>query len=347
MRAAWSITLKLGRKYTGDSSFGLALCILSAWSVVGDQTAFGQTAQGQSQQRAGLLDPLRDDVRLPTVRIDDPHVYEIHVDMTIQAAQVDKSTSAAYRLDLDCLPSSDGVENTVHYRCRGFHILKDGKPESHIPSLENWSYEFAYPASDVAPEGNVFGLPNARFLGLIDSNGKEIGRQNDFLVYNAFTDYHVLCNVYAQPLLEGKGIEDLKKIGDRVLHGTSNTHAPLGNVPGLSEGSEFVHGEVHLSWKGLSRIQNRPCAIVGFQTTDNRYRMVIKPVSTFSVVTEGKSRHAGDLYIDLESGWVLRAEMSETVVSWTDINGDASGPSVMHRSLTLHGRPREQTETTP
>jgi hypothetical protein len=322
---------------------GLFSATLACWPSV----ALGQTALDEVTHETSLLELPLDTARLPESRAVEPHEYEIHVDITIQQEEVDQVSEASYRLDLECVPSSGDDGAAVLYRCREFSVLEDGEPVAHIPSLKNWDYEFTYPAADVAPGGNVFGLPNDRFTGLVDSNGKAIGPQNDFLVYNAFTDYHVLCNVYAQPMLDGPGIQGLERIGDEIVHGTSGAEAPLGNVPGLSEGSAFVHGEVRLIWKGISRVHDRACAIVGFATTDNHYKMIIEPAPNFTVVTEGKSRHAGDLYIDLESGWVLRAEMSETVVSWMDINGDASGPSVMHRSLTLHGRPLERMETTP
>ncbi|MEL6328584.1 MAG: hypothetical protein AAFR38_02900 [Planctomycetota bacterium] len=318
---------------------GAALALL----IVGTPPALGQTALGRGDAIGGL----RETARLPMVRVGRPHTYEIHVDITIQQPEADRVSDASYRLDLDCLPSAGDGGRAVRYRCGRFSILGGDGPDSHVPSLDGWSYEFAYPSADVAPGGDVFGLPNARFVGLVDSDGEVIGPQNDFLVYNAFTDYHVLCNVYAQPLLSGPGIQDLVRVGDEIVHGTSGTEAPLGNVPGLSEGSEFVHGEVRLSWKGLSRVGERPCAIVGFETTDNHYKMVLEPAPRFFVTTEGKSRHSGDIYIDLETGWVLRADMSETVISWVDVNGDVTGPSVMHRSLTLRGRPLDQTETTP
>lgn len=322
---------------------GLLSVTLACWPSVTQ----GQTAPNKAARESNQFGLSLDTAGLPESRAVEPHEYEIHVDITIQQEEVDQVARASYRLDLECAPPSGDDGAAVRYRCREFSVLEDGEPVAHIPSLTNWDYEFAYPTADVAPGGNVFGLPNDRFTGLIDSNGKLIGPQNDFLVYNAFTDYHVLCNVYAQPMPDGPGIQDLRRIGDEILHGTSAAEAPLGNVPGLSEGSTFVHGDVRLIWKGISRVHDRVCAIVGFATTDNHYKMIIEPAPNFTVVTEGKSRHAGDLYIDLESGWVLRAEMSETVVSWMDINGDASGPSVMHRSLTLNGCPVERMETTP
>ncbi len=277
--------------------------------------------------------------QLPGKRLAITQSYQLAVDITTQTPVVDRRKQTSYRLDLDCVPTKGSHANSpgqaVKYTCRQFAIFKDGGKKVTIPSLKDWSYEFTYPSENIAPGGNVFGLPNARFAGLSDSDGGKLDSQLEFLVYNAFTDYHVLCNVYAQKMFSGAGIQSLSEIGDTVEHGTSNTHAPLGSIPGLSEGSEFVHGNVTLEFKGISRVGERPCALIGFDARGNEFKMVIEPAPNYSVISQGKSQHFGDLYLDLQTGWVIKAIMAETVVSWVNLNGKQTGPTVMHRSLTL------------
>lgn len=277
---------------------------------------------------------------LPTNRSADPQNYRVTVDMSIQSTEADKVQRMSYVLDLDCKPLKSRQPNTstVRYTSRQFSIEKEGHSLVTLPALQNWSYDFAYPTAELAPDGNVFGLPNKKFQGLSTSDGKQLNSQADFLVYNAFTDYHVLCNVYAQQPLGGKGVQDLHHIGQQIRHATSGTEAPLGNVPGLADGSHFAHGEVTLSFKGLSYVNGHRCAIVGFDAGENEFKMVIEPAPNFQVVSRGKSHHEGDLYIDLESGWVAKADMTEVVIGWVTVAGKTTGPTVTRRELQIDQR---------
>ena len=56
----------------------------------------------------------------------------------------------------------------------------------------------------------MFGIDHAKFENLVDANGQPLPVDKAYYVYNAFIDFHAFCNVFAEPMAGGKGIQDLK-----------------------------------------------------------------------------------------------------------------------------------------
>lgn len=274
--------------------------------------------------------------QIPRERTDESLSYVIEVEMRFHTPRTEKVKQVRYQIELDCVPviGPAAEENLVEYTCRQFSVEKGTRPAVTIPDLDEWSYQFAWPSSNIAPDGSAFGLPMSKFLALKDSAEVPV---NGMMAYNAMTDYHVLCNVYAQPI-EGGGIQDLKAIGEKVRHATAGQITSLVGVPGMKEGSEFRHGDVALDLIGIGQVDQRNCAIVGFDSGENQNRMLMEPAPNFKIESSGYSRHRGELYIDLETGWVLKATMMEIVVNRTKAGDRDTESLVIERYLTLSGR---------
>jgi hypothetical protein len=63
-------------------------------------------------------------------------------------------------------------------------------------------------------KGQMFGIDRGKFERIVDTTGKSLPADKAYHVYNAFVDFHTFCNVFAERAA-GRGIQDLKKIGDK------------------------------------------------------------------------------------------------------------------------------------
>jgi hypothetical protein len=168
-------------------------------------------------------------------------------------------------------------------------------------------------------KGQVFGIDHARFEGLVDETGGAVPVDKAYHVYNAFIDFHAFCNVFAEPVSDGNGIQNLRKVGDRVVHAAAFSDAPTNLGSSFAEGSSFKNGEITLELKGLGLVNGKPCAIVGYDSGASSFKMIMKPMPELEVVTVGSSHYRGHIYKDLEAGWVQKATMTEMVVSETTL----------------------------
>ncbi len=218
-------------------------------------------------------------------------------------------------------------------------------PETAVPSLENWTYPFQGTAAGIDEKGQVFGIDHAKFDKLADAKGQPLPADKAYFVYNTFIDFHSFCNVFAEAAPEGKGIQDLKRIGQKIVHAASFTEPPVNLGSNIAKGSVFKNGEVTLELKGVSVVDGAACAIVAFDSGQSSFQMIINPIPNMEVRTVGSSHYKGDLYIDLATRWVRKVTMDELVVSETSVpmvptkvNG------VIERSSTIRNTTVKKTD---
>lgn len=219
-----------------------------------------------------------------------------------------------FRLYLMCTPSDDGESFT--YTCKKFTLQLNGTDETDIPVLHNWSYVFK---SDIDEQGQVFGIDHSTFDNLTDSNGNPIQSEISYHVYNAFIDFHSFCNVFADRTSEGAGIQNLTKIGQEIVHVAANSEPPTNLGSNISDGSYFRNGEITLEFKGLSTVNGKTCALLGYDSGESSFKMILQPAPNFDVVTTGSSHYMGDIYKDLASNWVQKVTLTEFVISETTL----------------------------
>jgi len=222
------------------------------------------------------------------------------------------------RIRLKCVPAGVDGREVDQYTCMGFTIEFAGAPEVEVPALRNWSYDFGPMATGIDEKGQVFGIDHSKFENLTDANGKGVSPDKSYHVYNAFIDFHGFCNVFAAPMAAGgKGIQDLRRIGDCIVHAAANTEAPVNLGSNVADGSTFKNGEVTLALKGLSYIDDRACAIVTYDSGASSFQMKMKPMPNLEIETVGSSHYQGDIFIDLATRWPRKATMYELVVTET------------------------------
>lgn len=228
----------------------------------------------------------------------------------------ERQNADTYRLLLESAPAGAGKPESIEYTCGLFTFRGGSGEEVSIPGLKGWKYTYS---GGIDREGQVFSIDHARFEKLADSEGNRLPPDRSYLVYNTFIDFHSFCDVFAEPSDEGAGIQDLKRIGQRIVHSAAHSRPPvdLGGI--ISEGSYFQNGRITLELKGISRVDGTPCALVGYDSGESSYKMFMEPMPGMKVETSGSSHYMGDIYKDLETNWVRRVTMAEFVVSETRV----------------------------
>ena len=226
----------------------------------------------------------------------------------------------------------DGEGTSV--TCRRFTVRDGGKPEVEIPSLKGWSYRLPKGATD--ERGQLFGIEQAQFAKLLDEKGQVIPSGIAYMVFNAFVDFHSFCQIFAVRTEKGGGIQDLHRIGDKVVHVAAFGEGPISLGSIVEPGSAFKNGEITLALKGTTVVNGESSAIVGYDSGDSSLHMTIVAAPQMKVEMKGGSHYWGDLVINLKTQWVEKATLSEIVVSETTVPGMAEKVhSVIERWIVL------------
>lgn len=277
-------------------------------------------------------------------RSQEPRCYHVQSKVVAYAEDGSRTSVDIYTLQLICEPGDRSARAVDRYTCTRFAVQKSDEAEVTIPALEGWTYDFdkkLLNEVNLDEQGQLFGIPNARFKDLTDSTGTAMPPEVGYQVYSMFIYYHSYCTGLAEPTDQGNGIQDLRKIGDRVILELSGIETPIPGGMG-EEGSTFKHGTMTLEFKGVSVIDNRPCAIVGFDSGEGSFTMIMKPMPNIEVLTVGGSHYYGDLYIDLESKWVKKVTKTLTDITKTTMGDTKIAGGVIKTTLVI----RDQTKNT-
>ena len=266
-------------------------------------------------------------------RSDDPQRYEMETRVTTYGPDGKRIGVDIYRLELTCTPASTTSQDADQYTCKRFTVQFGPGPEVEIPALAGWTYLFE---RGVNEQGQIFNIDHARFEDLVDAKGQQIPVGKAYLVYNSFVDFHAFCDVFARPTAEGKGIQDLTRIGQKIVHSAAFSEPPVNLGSGIKEGSTFKNGEITLEFKGLSLVDGAACAILAYDSGESSYQMMMEPMPDMEVRTVGSSHYFGDVHIDLATRWARKVTMSELVVSETTVASLANKiDTVVERELTI------------
>ncbi|MBI1936992.1 MAG: hypothetical protein HYS25_02605 [Ignavibacteriales bacterium] len=205
------------------------------------------------------------------------------------------------------------------YTCEKFVYVNGDKIEKSIPSLSGWAYEFSIDNVNRS-DSLVLGISHEPFEKLKDSDGNLLPADKSYFIYNSFIDFHAICDVFARETNGGNGIGNLKKIGDKIIHAASNSKPAINLGSNVKEGSYFQNGEVTLTLKGVGVVDKKLCALVEYDSGESSFNMQMEPMPNFAIDTKGGSHYFGDIYVDLETNWVAKADLSEFVVSETQIH---------------------------
>ncbi|MBL7094820.1 hypothetical protein ISS22_12700 [candidate division KSB1 bacterium] len=239
-----------------------------------------------------------------------------------------------FRLYLKYNPSRNGIQEAGKYTCVHFSLQLVDSPEVEIPALRNWTYIFNDTTGNKKEQ--VFGIDHEKFENLIDSEGNPLPFDKAYHVYNAFIDFHAFCNIFAESAPDGKGIQDLRKINQKIIHDAAFSEPQTNLGKNISEGSFFKNGEITLEFKGLSVVNEKQCALIGVDSGESAFKMIMHPAENMEIITVGSSHYKGDIYKDLVSNWVQKVTFDEMVVAETKLNVPPHKiNSVIERSICI------------
>jgi hypothetical protein len=224
-----------------------------------------------------------------------------------------------YRLRLKCVPAKTAGTKGDQWTCSRFTVQFGDESEVEVPAMKNWTYVFKIPPTGIDEKGQTLGIDHAQFANLTDASGKAIPQDKSYHVYNAFIDFHAFCDIFAERIDGAKSVKDLKTIGQKIVHAAANTEAPVNLGSSIAKGSTFKNGEVTMELKGLSRVDGAACAMVGYDSGESSFKMLMKPMPNMEIKVVGSSHYQGDIYIDLLTNWVRKTTLYELVVSETTL----------------------------
>jgi len=271
------------------------------------------SAAGESKRLDDSI--LRQTFDFTVARAPQPQLFDMETVVLTYAPDGKRVNTDVLKLQLKCAPARVTGKDADEYTCIRFAVKFGDAPEVTVPAIANWTYPYKVTATGMDEKGQVFGIDHAKFEKLLDSNGQPLPVDKAYYVYNAFIDFHGFCNAFAEPTTGGKGIQDLKKIGDKIVHAAAFTEPPVNLGSGIKEGSTFKNGEVTLELKGLSIVDKAACAIVAFDSGQSSFQMIVNPMPNMEVRSVGASHYKGDIHIDLASRWPRKVTMDELVVA--------------------------------
>jgi hypothetical protein len=244
-----------------------------------------------------------------------------------------RTATETYILKLRCIPDTPPGKHEDQYTCSEFMLQVNNGPAATIPALKDWTYGFN-------PTLPLFGIPQSTFENMTDSLGNSLHFSIRYGVYDNFLDFHMLNDLFARPMIYGHGIQDIKTIGQKVVHAASFIEAPVKMGTEFKPGSTFRNGEVTLELKGISIVDGAPCALVGYDSGESILKMIMPLAKDQESITEGGSEYKGDIYIDLATRWVRKIKLDEFVVTQTTVPDSAKtidGYTVRHIVVRLIG----------
>lgn len=273
-------------------------------------TAFGIIPPVAKAQSKSLGQPfLTQTFDLAGKRSQTPQYFSMETKVIKYALDGKRVDNTIYRLHLKCVPNQTGDA----YTCVRFTLQQRNGAAVNISALDNWTYTFN--ATEIDEKGQLFGIEHAKFENLTASEGKLLPSEQTYAVYNSFIDFHSFCNVFAEPSVQGSGIQDLKRIGQKVVHSAAFSEPPVNLGSKILPGSSFKNGEITLTFEGLSMVNGKQCALVAYDSGESSFKMLMQPTPEMKIQTIGSSHYFGDIYKDLSTNWVQKATMIEFVVA--------------------------------
>ena len=275
-------------------------------------------------------------------RSKNPQYYITQFEVAYHSSNGKQKWVDKFELYLTLEPSSStGVMDK--FTCKYFFAQIKGKPRVSIPSLAGWSYNFSLKSLNsegLDEQGYMFGLPHMKFENLIDSKDQKLSIEAQYQVYSAFIYFHSYCSQLAE-----QSAQKLKKIGDQSVKDLTGLESPVNLGAKFLKGSKFLHGIETLEFKGLSVIDGKTCAIIGFGEKGGGYIMYIRAMPLLKVKTTGGTRFNGDMYIDLESLWVKKVNATIIDMTKTTMYGIPVEISIPVTSLEIRSVDQKEFES--
>ena len=276
-------------------------------------------------------------------RSKETHYYIVQSELATHSSKGVLKRTDVFREYLKVEPGNRSAGEADRFTCTKFSVKRGDAPEVSIPSLKGFSYDVNKDLLDtngIDENGELFSVPEETFENLEDDTGVKLPFEVGYQVYSAFYYYHSFTD-FAEPTSQGIGIQELKRIGDRVIVEGSFAETPL---PGkIAKDSAFwKNGEISLTFNGLSTVDGKSCAILGLYSGVCQWSMPMTYMPIMKLKTVGVSNYQADIYLDLESKWVRKLEMVLFEKTTTTMWGIPVEKSIPVTKLTISAMNKEK-----
>jgi len=244
------------------------------------------------------------------------------------------SESYYLRLRYKPMGAQDGWAD--QFTCLELQLQVDDRPSVAVPELDGMTYTFNPAATGVDERSPLWGLPQGRFKSLTDGLGNLLTFSSRYAAYVSLIDFHSINDVFTKPMPFGNGIQNLKNVGQKVVHPASFMKAEVKFGTEVKSGSTYQNGEVTLELKGVGLVDGAPCAIVTYDAGTGTLRMVTVDLAGQESITNGISQYKGDIFIDLATRWIRKATLDEYGTMEISTEGSPSKVELTARHIQSH-----------
>lgn len=128
------------------------------------------------------------------------------------------------------------------------------------------------------------------------------------------------------------GISRIKKPGDRISNPGANQGGPW-NFNTFIQDSDFANGEYDTLFTGLGMADGRACAVLEYINSESRIKNKTQVTPEMVMEQESTSNFWGHIYIDLETGKLLKGDLYEYVVTHVKMPGQKELMKLFERRL--------------
>lgn len=275
-------------------------------------------------------------------RATETQYYVVESEMATHSSKGVLKNTDVYRERLIVEPGNRSAGEADRFTCQKFTLKRGDDPEVTIPSLAGFSYDVnkdLLDANGIDEHGELYSVPEDTFEDLEDDSGAKLPFEVGYQVYSAFYYYHSYTD-YAEPPSQGHGIQNLKRIGDKVTVEGSFAESPL---PGkLAKDSSFwKNGEITLAFNGLGMVDGVPCALLALDSGVCHWSMPMTYMPIMNLKTVGVSNYQADIYLDLETKWVRKLDMVLFEITNTTMWGIPVEKSIPVTNLSIKAVTKE------
>jgi hypothetical protein len=212
--------------------------------------------------------------------------------------------TATYSASVTVTRDESGRQSLV---CQRFTFTgADGTPHA-VPALTGWTHVLDVSANE------VLGIPHSDFAALACEDGTPLPPDVSYGVYNTFVDFYAFTNIFADAA-PGGSVADQKQPGETIRHHSADSRAPVNLGSSVEEGSYFQNGAATLSFKGYAAGDDNAPALIGFDSGDSSFLMLMEPAPGMKMTVKGGSHYWGEMTIDTATRWAVKSTFTEIVI---------------------------------
>ncbi|UCE41601.1 MAG: hypothetical protein JSV17_01015 [Candidatus Aminicenantes bacterium] len=128
------------------------------------------------------------------------------------------------------------------------------------------------------------------------------------------------------------GISQIKKTGDKISNpGAGESTAWDFNT--FIQDSDFTNGAYETMFTGICMVDGKKCAVLEYINTESRIKNKAQVTPKMTIEQEGTSNFWGRIFIDLETGSLIKGDLFEYVVMHATMPGQSQPMRLFERRL--------------